>query len=215
MALRYYPLSRIKMNLITNGTQFTLDGKPYSGKYYETFDGKFYSGPNPALGKNQELNRIGDYSQFPALASKLPITFRDQLVRDTGISNLVYSQNKRPQQKPTSYYPKPLDADYRKGYITRYFCKKVNDKGYVIEISPEEWANIKNGTVDYDVSFYLTGELFWKISGPLNTVRLSQYDIRMGIIDNNRAKTEELNKTFLGILDFIGGDYSQFAISTK
>ena len=55
----------------------------------------------------------------------------------------------------------------------------------------------------------------WKLIGPLNTIRLSQYDIRMGIIDMNKKQTEELNKTFLGIIDFIGQNYTQFARPTK
>ena len=43
MSVRYYPKSKIKPPKISDGTEFSLQGKPYKGKYYETFDGKFYT----------------------------------------------------------------------------------------------------------------------------------------------------------------------------
>jgi len=61
---------------------------------------------------------------------------------------------------------------------------------------------------------YQTGQILWKLTGPLNSVRLSQYDTRSGIVDTNRRLTENLNKTFLGITDFIGEDYTKWARPT-
>ena len=61
---------------------------------------------------------------------------------------------------------------------------------------------------------YQIGKIMWKLTGPLNSVRLSQFDTRAGIIDTNRRLTENLNKTFLGITDFIGGDYTKWARPT-
>jgi hypothetical protein len=57
-------------------------------------------------------------------------------------------------------------------------------------------------------------EILWKISGPLNTVRLSQYDIREGIIQVNKRLTLAAEPNFIGITDFIGGDYTKFAKPT-
>jgi len=37
--LRYYPSFAVKPNLNTAGTEFLLNGLPYSGRYYETYDG--------------------------------------------------------------------------------------------------------------------------------------------------------------------------------
>lgn len=116
--------------------------------------------------------------------------------------------------QPTSYFPNVQDADYRRGYITRYFAKRINENGYIVEISPQEYSDINEGIVTYDVSFYQTEKIFWKLTGPLNTVRLSQYDIRAGIIDTNKRLVENLEKTFVGIKDFIGGEYSKFAIAS-
>ena len=93
----------------------------------------------------------------------------------------------------------------------RSFIKKVNDQGFITEISDEEYDNFQNGTVDYDVSYFLVYQIMWKLTGPLNSTRVGQYDVRAGIIDTNKRLVESANKTFLGITDFIGEDYSKFA----
>jgi hypothetical protein len=115
---------------------------------------------------------------------------------------------------PTPYFPIPTESDYVKGYILRSFIKKVNDLGFITEISPTEYANFQNGTVDYDVSYYLTYQIRWKLTGPLNSKRVGQYDVRAGIIDTNKRLVETANNTFIGIKEFIGENYSKFARSS-
>ena len=213
--IRYYPLSKIKVNLITGGNHLFLNGKSYSGKYYETYDGKYFTGANPIVGDNKQLYKIsdlvrsiGDLDPYQPPVDDLGGPTEQTLIN-------AYSISKRVTNSPISYFPKPTDADYRKGFITRYFIKKINDNGYITEISPSEYANFKDGTVNYDVSFYLTGQLVWKIIGPPNSVRLSQYNIVLGVIDANKSQVEKLNTTFLGIYDYIGENYTQFARLTK
>jgi hypothetical protein len=43
---------------------------------------------------------------------------------------------------------------------------------------------------------------------------VNQYDTRVGIIDTNKRLVETANKTFLGIIDFIGGEYTKFSKPT-
>jgi hypothetical protein len=116
--------------------------------------------------------------------------------------------------KPNSYYPQPTEQDYKKGYVIRYFTKKENEKGFVTEISQDEYNTIINGTADYDITIYQTTTILWKLTGPLNSTRMSQYNIIPGIIDTNKRLTESANKTFLGIVDFINGEYAKFARPT-
>jgi hypothetical protein len=115
MALRYYPKSKIKTNLIAENTQFLLDGNPYIGKYYETFDGRYFTGPNPVLGDNKELIKVDIYNSTPGL-NFMPMTsnFRTTLASKNKTIN-------RPTGKPTSYFPVPTEDEYRKGYFTLYF----------------------------------------------------------------------------------------------
>jgi len=213
MPLRYYPSFRIKTGLITNGSQYRTSSGPYKGKYYITYDGRKFTGENPIVGPNEELVDISaDVNSTFLNSSNLPNSVKSELIQKSGNSIKIRAIGER--GAPVPYFPFATEADYKKGYLLRSFLKKVNDKGFVIEISNEEYANFSNGIVDYDVSDYLSLQILWKLTGPLNTVRLSQYDIRSGIIDTNKRLVENANKTFLGITDFIGGDYTKFARPT-
>lgn len=212
MAIRYYPSFRIKTNLNTSGTEFQLNGKRYRGRYYATYDGKFFTGPNPVIGPNEPLERIKAYTNQDAINSTgLTGEARKQFAINTKSQTIDFTNS----LEPTSYFPKPTDSDYRKGYFYRYFVKKINDKGYIKEISEQEFVEIEQGTVPYDVSYYQIESMLWKLTGPLETVRLSQYDIRAGIIDTNKRLVETIDARFLGLKAFIGEQYSKFARPTS
>lgn len=209
MPLRYYPSYAIINNLTTNGAEFFLNGAPYSGKYYQTIDGEFYSGPDPQTGPSEKLSKINNYIGTPGLDNiKLSFDSQKQLAIKTNV------QSNRIQGQPGSFFPQPTEEDYIKGYITRYFTKKENEKGYIIEISRDEYNDIVNGDTDYDIRLYQVTTILWKLTGPLNNTRKSQYNVIPGIIETNRRLTESANKNFLGIVEFIGGDYTKFARPT-
>lgn len=221
MSLRYYPISKIKTNLITTGGELLVNGVPYSGLYYETFDGRLFSGPNPIVGKNEPLVKASEYfknspdgdsrkTAFSNASYNSPSSTTSQASSAIGTKKAANASD-----SPMSYFPYPLDTDYTRGYIYRYFAKKINQSGYVTEISPTEYDEFQNGKVNYDVSMYLTAQLQWKLTGPLNTRRLSQYDVRAGIIDTNKRLVENLDKTFLGIKAFIGEDYTKYTKPTQ
>jgi hypothetical protein len=212
--LRYYPSFAIQPNLNTAGGEFLLNGQPYSGRYYETYDGRAFTGPTPEVGPSEQLQRIPFYPSTPGLTnSNLSNKNQKQLASKTGVFASTLINNRIPGQ-PNSYYPKPTEQDYKKGYLIRYFTKKENERGFVTEISQDEYNSIVNGTADYDITIYQTTTILWKLTGPLNTTRQSQYNIIPGIIDTNKRLTESANKTFLGIVDFINADYSKFARPT-
>jgi hypothetical protein len=209
MSIRYYPSFRVKTNLTTRGNEYTLNGAAYSGLYYATYDGKFYSGPNPAVGPNERLDPIKSTNNLPKLSKGLIPETRSQFT----IKSNVKIQSGDPTQ-PTSYHPKPTEPDYNRGYFYRFFVKKINEQGYVKEISEQEYVGIEQGTVEYDVSYYQIQSILWKLTGPLNTVRLSQYDIRAGIVDTNKRLIEGADTKFLGLKAFIAEDYAKFARPT-
>lgn len=209
MPLRYYPSFAIIPNLNTRGGDFTLNGVPYSGKYYETIDGEFFTGPNPEVGPSDKLEKVISYLSAPGL-NDLSIPDRNKI--DLAIrSNLSTT---RIAGKPNTYYPQPTEQDYKKGYVIRYFTKKENEKGFITEISEAEYNSIVNGTADYDISLYQTTTILWKLTGPLRSTRMSQYNVIPGIVDTNERLTISANKNFLGIVDFIGGDYAKYARPT-
>lgn len=214
--IRYYPPSKVLTNQNTSGEEFTLNGEPYKGKYYATYDGKYYTGPNPQTGPNQLLKKqsgiISDLNINPV--NVVDMSNRQEQKSAFPVIPGFKSPSNRVPGKPNSYYPQPQESDYRRGFIIRYFTKKENQKGFITEISQEEYNSIVNGTADYDISIYQTAKIFWKISGPLRSQRKSQYNIIAGIIETNQRLTEEINKNFLGIIEFIGGEYDKFARPT-
>jgi len=210
MSLRYYPSFRIKPNLNTTGKQFLLNGKPYVGKYYETYDGKFFSGPNPTLGPNDQLTPFENYPNTPGLG----LTGLSQSAKSRLATTTKAKTSYTDPTEPTSYQPKPLESDYSRGYFSRYFVKKTNETGYIKEISEAEYLSIKDGTATYDVSFYQIEKIMWKLTGPSNTVRLSQYDIRAGIIDTNKRLVETTDARFLGLKTYIGEEYAKYSRPT-
>ena len=209
--IRYYPSFATKNNQITKGNEFFLEAEPYSGKFYYDYKGDAYTGVDSVHGSNLFLTPIN------SIKNKV----LSMNTRDLSSFEIEAQQNTRIQEfssrglEPTTYYPQPIDSDYQKGYITRYFAKKINQSGYVVEISPAEYVAFTNGEVMYDISFYQVVSILWKITGPLNTQRLSQYDIRAGIIDTNKRLTEAAEPNFVGIDAFIGGDYTKFAKPTS
>jgi hypothetical protein len=209
MPLRYYPSYATINNLTTNGEEFFISGVPYSGKYYQTIDNQFYSGPDPQTGPSEKLSKQNIVERAPGFNNVLlPLKLKQELALKTNIVST------RSQGQPGSFFPAPLEEDYTRGYITRYFTKKENQKGYIIEISREEYNDIVNGDTDYDIRLYQVTTILWKLTGPLNNTRKSQYNVIPGIIETNRRLTEASNKNFLGIVEFIGGDYTKFARPT-
>lgn len=208
--IRYYPPSKIKKNQKAAIGQFLLNNQNYTGSYYSTYDGKFFSGTDPITGKNEELTPIE--RNFELNYSSLSSVSNAALDEINKKSKFSKSLNR---SEPSSYYPTPIEPDYARGYLTRYFIKRSNQNGYVIEISAEEFEGVRDGTVEYDISFYQTISILWKLTGPLNNKRVSQYDTRAGIIDTNKRLVETANKTFVGIKEFIGQDYSKFSRPTE
>lgn len=207
--LRYYPSFKIVENQSTSGGEFTLNGKPYKGKYYLTYDNRAFTGISPEAGPSQPLNRIIRYQAAPGLNN---INLSDKSKIDLAAKSKIST---RIPGKPNNFYPNPTEEDYARGYIIRYFTKKENEKGFIIEISKEEYNNIVNGTADYDITLYQVTQIFWKITGPLKSRRTSQYNIIAGIINTNERLVETTNKIFFGLIEFIGGDYAKFARPTQ
>jgi len=207
MPIRYYPSFKIKTNQITKGNEFLVDGVPYTGLYYTTYRGASFSGPNPIVGPNKPLAPIPSYN-VNSQAFNGSQSFTKKLISVTKIT-------KAKPKTPVSYFPNPIQSDYDLGYINRYFVKQVNNSGYITEISPMEYVDISNGAVGYDVSLLQTCKIAWKLTGPLNSTRISQYDVRAGIIDTNKRLVEEANPNFFGLIEFIGGNYSKYAKPTS
>ena len=208
--IRYYPLSRMQTGLQSNGDLY-LDGQPYTGPYYRIYTGETFTGDNPFAGSNNPLT--------PTPPSSRPQLFNPRLTQQpdqAAISNRPTSTEPIQRigsgklREVVSYTPIPLETDYARGYFKRYFAKRFADKGYIMEVSEEDWAIISNGEdqryLDYEVT-----DMIWQLKGPRHDTRVSQYQVKGGIVDTNKRVTETKAKTFIGLVEFIGGDYTKFA----
>jgi hypothetical protein len=206
MPVKYYPLTRIRSNLYTKGDRFTTpDGKAYTGRYYMTYDNKAFTGINPVLGTNLQLNVITSTSNTNNPASNAYIAASTQNTqKKTKESNVTLTEL-------NSYFPVPIASDYSRGYFTRYFAKTVSGAQYITEISQNDYSQLKNGNVSPTVLGYEITSMLWQLTGPLHDTRLSQYQIKGGVYDTNKRVTEAKQIGFRGIVEFIGGDYVKFA----
>lgn len=210
MPLKYYPLTRIKPNLYTRGDQFTTpNGKPYTGRYYLTYDNKTFTGINPVLGTNLELTAITLASNVNNPTSNTYTAASTQNTQKKAKeSNVTLSEL-------SSYFPVPIASDYSRGYFTRYFAKTVSGAQYVTEISQMDYSQLQNGNVSPAVLGYESTSMLWQLTGPLHDTRKSQYQIQGGVYDTNKRVTEAKQLGFKGIVEFIGGDYIKFAQITS
>jgi len=212
--IKYYPQTRIKTDLYTRGTAYKLpDGTPYTGRYYLLYDGTAYAGANPTVGTNQQLTPIDQ--QIASIYNIATNSQNGALVVSSQNSFANLKTNSRTNnlqlEELTPYYPVPIQSDYQLGYFTRYFAKNTTGPGYILEISKNDYANVKNGAYNSTNFLYEVTTLLWQLTGPLNDTRLSQYQIQGGVYDTNKRVTEARSIGFKGLVEYIGGDYIKFA----
>ena len=220
--MKYYPINRVKTNQKTNGERFAVNGIPYKGLYYETYDGNSFTGPNPIQGPSQLLTEYKDPSlagsadigkpmytaakdregsNLPATPTNLLVTYKQELTT--------------PYQTPKSHFPQPTDDDYARRSFTRYFAKKRSQVGFVIEIDQTTYDALKAADEKYDYINYECISTLWQLAGPLHDDRTNkQYKIA-GIIDTNERLINAKEPGFPGLKAFIGGEYAKFAKPTK
>jgi hypothetical protein len=79
---------------------------------------------------------------------------------------------------PIPYKPTPAKDDYIRGYVPRYFAKKVNED-VVVEIQFNRVGSI-------NTSLYVIVTLNWRISGPKESIYTN------GIMDKYGVKAQNL-----------------------
>ena len=157
--MAYYPLSQIKTNLYTNGGEFVFNindpFQTYSGYYWETSDGKYFTGKTPQDIPNLEifLKPSLDYNKYPDIATNPSFNYitvnggaevnggeniagGDPFILDYLALKNISSETI--QILPTYYPTLPTQQDYQIGEFRRYFCKKTNEIQY-IEISKDQF----------------------------------------------------------------------------
>lgn len=186
----YYPKANITPNLFSNGT-FTLKGsnEPYTGYYFSTYDGKFFTGREPGDGANLELANQGPNYQGEAIAGEIDYRF-------VGTDNYLYSTSLKKltpitpiSQTPQPFYPKPTLSDYRTGEIIRYFSKKTNENIYY-----ETRTAFQN-------SLYISFNIPWLITGDRDNVAK---------VNKRIVELKEAELKIIGLGVYLKNNYLQF-----
>ena len=178
----YYPLSQIKTNLYTDGTEYaTSDGVAYKGFYYKTSTGQLFTGKTPQdlpslelfiqSTNNPEIVDISKTKNKFRVTPALPADDVDPEVNPDYLENSIIYNEYVFISKPfkESYLPyylpmTPTQQDYQVGEFRRYFAKKTNEIVYV-EINKEQYDLIiaKNPNILWQL--YFPFNLSWQIMG--------------------------------------------------
>jgi hypothetical protein len=194
----YYPKSQIKTNLYTNGGDFILlnNSTPYVGYYYETSNGRYFTGQNPNESPSFELIKISVSS------SSAPQISEDNfyLIETRYYASKNLPLNQTPPSLPKQSYPIVTENDYKLGEFQRYFVKKGNEPKF-IEISKED--HLKYVSQDRDVMFelYVPIQINWVLTGDKDQVYKTNQNIVI------RA---ERDNNLPGFEPYFKGKFTQF-----
>lgn len=164
----YYPLSQIKTNLYTNGGEyFVVSSKEnYTGYYWKTSDGKFFTGRTPQDTPTNELKKVLEYNPLP---ENVPVQGITNSINQEDVRNTFYSDIKNidPNQVtliPTYAPTYPTSQDYQVGEFRRFFCKKTNEIQYV-EIDINQYSMLTQKDPQILWQLYFPFNIPWVISG--------------------------------------------------
>ena len=201
--MSYYPKAKILENQYTSGMEYQRvdNNQPYIGTYCILSDGRFFSGKT-LLNTSIELIRMHKTQK-----NIFPSTFISG-----GSSNRISFLNnlsKKQELRPTLLTP--TEQDYKRGFITRYFAKKLNIEGIqIFEITQSDYnsINVKDGKY-FDI--YQVISLDWKITGRKYDDYSNNLMPIYGIVDTNRRTLEIKEKEMQGLKKYFENRLTEFA----
>ena len=166
----YYPKNQIETNLYSNGKLLVKSTSlPYTGFYFSTYDGKYFSGAEPNKGDNitliirnprlpgsNEENDSPSNSITPDLRFQIGQNLKYSDLTDKNPNNILYS--------PIFKHPTPTPTEIADGEFRRYIVKKANENIYY-EVS------INNFRDAFSSPLYISLLLPWIIKGDVETVQ--------------------------------------------
>jgi hypothetical protein len=202
----YYPKSQVKTNLYTNGGDFILlnNSTPYKGYYYETSNGKYFSGKTPNESPSFEIVKINPNESPTNLSTNLQVEnfpIDNLYIIENGYANSTrLSFNQTPPSPPKQSYPIVTDNDYKLGEFQRYFVKKGNEIKF-IEISLEDYKKYISRDKDVMFELYTPIQINWILTGEEKQV----YQVNQSIV----ARTER-EQNLPGFTQYFRDRFTQF-----
>jgi hypothetical protein len=194
--MSYFPLSQIKTILYTNGYEFTTNvtdtTNSYSGYYWKTSEGKYYTGKTPQDLPTQELFKIPNLEQSTADNSNIIVNVT---VFDGDPITEAYLDLKQINPDTTNYTPYyspiiPTQQDYQIGQFRRYFVKKTNEVIYV-EINKDQFNKMLTKDPQILWQLYLPFFVDWQLTG--NKQQVAQVNKNIVELTSFRLKLPNFN----------------------
>ena len=198
----YYPKSQIKPNLYTNGGEYLLSttNQEYTGYYFKTSTGQFYSGKNP----NQKPNiLLIPFPEDPITEKFAPLEFVQQITIQPSLtyqSPSSFQTRNIPQFNPNV----PTQQEQQNGQYTRYFCKRNNESKYIeIDLNTFTLLSTQSPQIAWDL--YTPASVLWQIQGDKNTVYAS-----------NQASVYSIEKNlqWYGFSQYFKGDFLKYYLGS-
>ena len=148
--IMYFPLSQISTNLYTSGGEFqypAASGKVnlgYTGYYFKTSDGRYFTGKTPQDVPNDEIVLIRKDIFSTPNPSGTSTSNYITVPRAYSNSNPRLPVGNNP---PKISIPFPTQDDYNTGEFQRYFLKKRTNYIY-LEVDQQTYENIYNQKVN-------------------------------------------------------------------
>jgi len=190
----YYHKSQITPNLYTSGNEFVIQptNEIYTGYYFKTSKGQYFTGKNTDDRPNQQLVPLSQdiNNQPPTTLSTSPgfiaftydgtEEFYEELpYNETLVSQYTSLKNVDLNKKvfPVVFSPVlPTPEDYKIGEFRRYFAKKTNEVLY-LEINKDTYDKLINQSPQIEFSLYRGFSIDWQLTGDKQQVARTNKNI--------------------------------------
>ena len=150
----------------------------YSGYFYKTSTGKYYTGKTPQDLPNVELIPISSYSikTTPIPLNIPPINIDQEDIRNTSYISITNTNVNKVVYSPYYNPELPTDQDYQNGEFRRLFCKKSNELQY-IEINEETYTKLLAKDPQILWQLYIPFNISWQLTGDKQQVAKTNKNI--------------------------------------
>jgi hypothetical protein len=103
-------------------------------------------------------------------------------------NKLVKPSTALPNDKVDVYIPTPTPADYGRGYITRYFLQKANDKNSpIFEVNTQTYSRFVSNPL------FVACGIKWRLTGPKEpTYRENGNILDLSVSESNRRSIKSV-----------------------
>jgi len=196
----YFPKSQVKTNLYTNGGEYSVlnSNNSYTGYYYKTSNGRYFSGRTPNESPTFELFKFAP--EDSSLTLSIGTINNYYRLEEGYLQSTRLSFDSTPPSPPKQSYPVLTDNDYKLGEFQRYFLKKGNETQF-LEISLEDYRKYVNQDKDVMFELYTPIQINWILTGEEKQV----YQVNQSIVA--RAEREQ---NLPGFTQYFRGKFTQF-----